>query len=112
MPRVAIPVTRPNRGGVALSTVAGDPTNDHSVASGVPERLVLVITNNDTASQTVQLPLSVAPDGQAVTPRSVSVPAGATRYVGPFTKDYVQADGTIHVDVTSNQLSLGALFIE
>ncbi len=112
MPRVAIPLTRVSRAGVALSTVTSDPSNDHYIPSATG-RVVLYVKNNGAAPATVQIPLSVAPDGQSVTPRSVSVPAsGGIRYIGPFTRDYIQTDGTIYVDVADSSLDLGALVVE
>jgi hypothetical protein len=51
MPRVAIPITRVNRGGVTLATVAGDPTNDHYIAAGGNLNIVLVIRNSGASSR-------------------------------------------------------------
>jgi hypothetical protein len=109
MPRVAIPITRVNRGGVTLTTVAGDPANDHYIAAGGNLNIVLVVRNNDTSPATVQLPIAKQPDGQPVTPRSVTVAANTTVYVGPFTQDYLQPDGTIHVNVEDSTISLGVI---
>lgn len=108
MPRVAIPVTEVRRSGVALSLVASDATNDHYfMASGL---VVLYVRNTGTTAALVEIPLTAAPDGQAVAPRQVSVPAGEDRYIGPFpTRDYLQSDGSVYVNVNSADLSLGVL---
>lgn len=111
MPRVAIPVTVVSRSGVSLSTITSDPANDHYIPS-VTGRSVLYVRNNGASPATVQIPLSVSPDGQSVTPRSVSVPASGIRYIGPFTRDYLQPDGSVYVDVSDSSLDLGVLVVE
>lgn len=108
MPRVAIPITEVRRSGVALSTIGSDATNDHYfMASGL---VVLYVRNTGTSASVVEIPLTAAPDGQTVAPRQVSVPAGEERYIGPFpTRDYLQPDGSIYVNVDSSSLLLGVL---
>jgi hypothetical protein len=105
MPRTNITVVEVTRDGVAPSEVAGDVTNgnqfDHSA------RTFLRARNADGGSAhtvTIQTPGTV--DSLAIADRTVSVPASATRYIGPFTNDYRQSDGKVYVDVDSAQLHL------
>lgn len=46
----------------------------------------------------VTIPTTRTVDGLAVADREVTVPGDGERIIGPFTEDYVQADGSIHVD--------------
>lgn len=107
MPRVAVPVTDITKAGVApAAETNGDATNNHTVAND--GRTVLLVRNANVASTartlTVRLPGAV--DGQAITPRTYSIPAASSRYIGPFNAtDY----GTsMQVDVDNAELKLSA----
>ncbi len=106
MPRVSVPVTQITRAGVAAPTEAnGDPTNGHVISNN--GRTILLVRNSGTTDRTVTLRLPGLTDGQSITPRTVTVPASATRYIGPFPTD---AYGTqLQVDVDNAELKLGAL---
>lgn len=108
MPRVNVPVATIVRTGTGIAVsaeVAGDATNNHSVANN---GTVWLEARNAHATLpknlTVRIPGTV--DGQAVTSRVYAIPALTTRRVGPFpTHDY----GTLLlVDVESVDLKLTA----
>jgi len=102
MARVQIPVSQIVRGaGLAQpAQTNGDHTNNHYFAND--GRTFLEVVSSDAGSQTVAFEIptpSSGTDGQSVTSLSVTVAAGATRYVGPFpTAIYNQTDQTVFVD--------------
>lgn len=105
MPRTNITVVEITRDGVAPTEVAGDATNGNQFDHGA--RTFMRVRNADGAAAhivTIITPGTV--DGLAIADRVVSVPASATRYIGPFTNDYRQPDGKVYVDVDSAQLNL------
>jgi zona occludens toxin (predicted ATPase) len=105
MPRANITVVEITRAGVAPTEVAGDVANGHQFDHGA--RTFLVARNADAGgAHTVTIITPVTVDSLAVADRQVSVPASATRYIGPFTSDYRQSDGKVYVDVDSAQLNL------
>jgi hypothetical protein len=63
---------------------------------------VLAIINGSTAS-TATINLAVTVEGQAVTPFSVTLPTSNTtpQLLGPFDRNYTQADGNIYIDLSS-----------
>lgn len=103
MPRVAVPVTQITRAGVADPTETnGDATNNHVIPNN--GRMLLEVRNSGAVSRTVTFRLPGVVDGQAVTPRAVSLAAGATRKFGPFpTGDY---GSQLQVDVDNAELKL------
>ena len=104
--RVAVPVTAIGRGGVAPATpTTGDPTNNHSVAN-TNSNVILLVANSDSASHTVTIHLSETVDGQAVTSRTVAIPATNSRYFGSFPAG--QYGSTLLVDVNDTHLVLSA----
>ncbi|MDT7847210.1 hypothetical protein [Streptomyces justiciae] len=106
MPRVAVPVTQINRAGVAPGTETnGDATNNHTVANN--GRMFLEVRNSSsTVARTVTFRFPTVVDGQAVTPRAVSIPISSTRRFGPFpTGDY---GSQLQVDVDNAELKLTA----
>ncbi|MFF9279531.1 hypothetical protein [Streptomyces griseosporeus] len=109
MPRTPIPVTQITRAGVAAPTETnGDPANNHTVQNN--GRVVLLVRNSgSTTARTVTLRLPGSVDGQSVTPRTVSVPQSASRYIGPFPTD--SYGSTLQVDVDNAELKLIALAI-
>jgi zona occludens toxin (predicted ATPase) len=106
MPRVNLPHTQITRVGVAPGAeVNGDATNDHvTVNDG---RVYLLVRNADGSNAhavTIVTPGTV--DGQAIADRIVSVPANASRYIGPFPVDTYGR--SLQVDVDSSELKLTA----
>lgn len=103
MARTAITKTTPTRAGVAITTLtAVDASASPNGMSFVSDGSELVIIKNGDASphtMTVDIPTTV--DGQAVTDRTVTVPAGGTYVAGPFGSEYRQQDGTVHLNFDS-----------
>lgn len=108
MSRVSIPVTTVSRSGATPpAQVDADQANGNQLDAN-DGRTIIEIVSSDAGAQTVafELPSSLV-DGQAVTPKTVTVPAGATRLVGPFPKGLyndpsaVAADGTLTSDATA-----------
>lgn len=107
MPRVAVPVTVISRAGVAPATETnGDPVNNHTVANDGRTVLLVRNANGSSTARTLTIRLPGAIDGQGITPRAYPIPAGASRYIGPFTTgDY----GTsMQLDVDNAELKLSA----
>lgn len=106
MPRTALPVA-----GITLAGVAapawndGDPDDLNSVVND--GRTVLIVRNDGVVARTLTVPLVVTVDGQTVTPRTYTVPAGATRYLGVF--DTVRYGTTMLLNPESSDLQLVAL---
>lgn len=110
MPRVAVPVTSITRAGIApAAETSGDATNNHSVQNNGKMFLLVRNSNGASTSRTVTLRLNGSIDGQSVTPRTVTIAAAASRYIGPFpTSTY----GTsLLVDVDNAELKLSAYTI-
>ncbi|MGW5509897.1 hypothetical protein ACWEV9_19295 [Streptomyces albogriseolus] len=106
MPRVALTVTNLSRAGVAPpAETDGDPVNHHSVQNN--GRMLLLVRNASASTpRTVTLRLPGVVDGQALTPKTVEIPAEESRYIGPFpTGDY---GSTLQVDVDNAELKLSA----
>lgn len=89
MARVAIPVTEITRAGVAppAQTDADSSNNMEFTNDG---DTFLEIVSSDAGSQTVEFLIATEVDDLSVTPRSVTVAAGDTVLVGPFTAVYDQ----------------------
>lgn len=109
MPRVPLTVTQITRAGVAAPTETnGDPANNHQVQNN--GRVILLVRNAGTTTvRTVTLRLPGVVDGQALTPKTVSIPTEASRYIGPFPTD---AYGSLlQIDVDNAELKLTAFAI-
>jgi hypothetical protein len=97
---VSIPVTTISRAGVAPPAQTDA---DHTAGMQIDTndgKTIVEIVSSDAGDQTVdfQLPGTLV-DGQAVIPKTVSVPAGETRYAGPFPKGfYNQPGGQLYID--------------
>lgn len=77
-----------------VARTTGDPANGHSVVNG--PRVWLLIDNLDPSNpHTVTFNFATKPDGQAVTPKPITVPAN--------TKDntYLLGDAAIYGNVTT-----------
>ena|SRR5437016_2377135 len=101
MPRVSIPVTAPNRAGVAQPVQTdADHTNNMQLASN-DGHTILEIASTDASPQTVTFEIpNLLVDGQAVAPKPVVVGAGNTVVCGPWpTNIYNQAGGELFIDV-------------
>lgn len=90
MPRVEITKTQIDRGGVAPAAEQNsDATNNHFLVDD--GRTVLLVRNNNAGVQTLTIEIPGEVDsGINNADREISIPAGASRYVGPFNNRYWQ----------------------
>jgi hypothetical protein len=112
MARGLIPVNVISRDGVDDSTVTptvGDPTNGHRIANTGVMWLRVKNTNAGSTARTVTFHLVGSTDGQGVTSRVESIPAGKTFVMGPWPKDaygaYLLVDPS-HAEITISAWSL------
>jgi len=100
VPRVAIPVTQIAKEGVApAGFTPGDAANDH-VIEGNDGLLFLEAVNTGAGAQTITVETPGNVSGLAVADLAVSVPAGATRLIGPFPPATFNQGGSSDVYVT------------
>lgn len=104
MPRIEIPLTVIERDGTAPpAQVSSDDSDNHYVAEN-DGRVFLEVENEGVTSHVVEvLPSStLTADGLTIGNLQVSIPAGATRLIGPFrmTTFKQDSDGMLHVDVS------------
>lgn len=80
--------------------VAAELTDGNSVAWS--PNLALYVLNGDDASLTVTFPTpgTVGRSGLAIADVSGAVPAAGWRIFGPFGRECVQDDGTVHINYT------------
>lgn len=102
MARTALTVSEIVRSGLTLSASAAN-ADGHSLVNTDKNAALLLYVNNGSGSPitvTIQTPGTV--DGLAIADRTVTVAAGAERFIGPLTaKDYNQSDGTVYVDFSA-----------
>ncbi|PWG13902.1 hypothetical protein DF268_08515 [Streptomyces sp. V2] len=85
MPRTALTPVQATRAGTVLpAAVAGDVANGNSVANDGRVVLVVKNTNASSTARTVTFAFTKTVDGQAVTARAETIPAGETQVFGPF----------------------------
>lgn len=107
MARVSVPVTTITRAGVApAAEVNGDSTNNHVVANDGKTVLLVRNANGSSTARTLTVVIQGAIDGFAPTPRTYSIPAAASRYIGPF--DTVAYGTLMQVNVDNAELKLSA----
>lgn len=110
--RTVIPLYQIVRGGV-VGTGAGEVTgvvaDGHFIAPG--PNSFLAVRNSGGAPYNVTIPTPGTVDGQAIADRVVAVANGAVKFIGPFTTDYMQADGTVYIDVENAALMLKGFYI-
>ncbi len=108
MPRQEVPLTQITRAGIVpaseVTPVAVDDlkfTNDGQV--------FVLVRNSGAGVNTATFVTPGSVDDQAIADRDVSVPATASRYVGPFpATQYNQGDGTVYIDVANAELRFSA----
>lgn len=83
-----------SRDGLA-DTLPTTPTATHGNKVKYDPKMWLEVNNGSGAEITVTIDVTRAVDGQAVTDKAVAVAAGARKKLGPWTEDYLQADGFI-----------------
>lgn len=107
MPRVAVPVTAISRAGATpAAETNGDPVNNHTVANDGRTILLVRNANGAATARTLTVHLTGAVDGQAIEPREYSIPAAASRYLGPWPVS--QYGTSMQVDVDNADLKLSA----
>ncbi|MET0416055.1 MAG: hypothetical protein ABW022_08545 [Actinoplanes sp.] len=107
MARTRIPVTGIGRTGSGAPALTAVDTVNGSSVSNADGRTILIVTNAGGAPHTLTVRIPILVDGQSVIPRTYSIPAGATRYLGTF--DNVRYSPTLQVDADSTDLQVGAL---
>ncbi|MBT2412620.1 hypothetical protein J7I94_18990 [Streptomyces sp. ISL-12] len=91
------------RSGVALTSTAGDPVNNHYVDND-GRTGVIVENTGTTVSRTVTFRISRTIDGQAVTPRTETLAVGERQLFGPFAVS--EYGGKLLIDVDSAELEI------
>lgn len=85
MSRTAITVTPITRAGVAPpSEATGDVAQGNTVPNDGNTFLLVRNSNGASTARVLTIRLSGGADGQSIVPRTVSIPAAASRYIGPF----------------------------
>lgn len=85
MARTLITPTTITRAGVAPPAEAsGDVSNGNYTFNDSHTVILVRNSNGASTARTMSIPFNSGVDGQTVTPRTYSIAAGASRYVGPF----------------------------
>lgn len=99
MARTAITAQTVTAAGLDLADEAANV--DGNQFGWTPRRLVRVV-NGSAGEVTVTIPTPAQVAGLDVAERTVAVPAGGTRFIGPFPPSaYRQADGSVHLDYSA-----------
>lgn len=105
MPRVNIAHQDVVRTGLNPTETVGDATNNHETP--FHPRIIFRVRNaHATLAKNFTLRVQKAIDGLAITHRIVSIPAVATRYIGPPTDDYRSGADKIEFDVETLDLNI------
>jgi len=101
MARTAITAHAVGRTGTRTVTMtAGDSVNNHEFTHGANR--MLLVNNGSGAEITVTVKAPQTIDGMTLAGLVTTVAAGATAIIGPFPeRTYMQADGKVHVDLSS-----------
>lgn len=85
--------------------VAADTTNGNSVV--YTDDLVLYILNGDDASITVTIPTpgTIGRAALAIGDIAVTIANGTYKLIGPFGREVVQSDGTVHIDYAGTTIT-------
>lgn len=107
MARTALPVNTITRTGITpASETAGDATNGMTMVNNGRTVLLTHNTNGGSTAHTLTISLTGAVDGQGIVPRTWSIAASASKYIGPFPAD--SYGGTMKIDVDNSELHLTA----
>lgn len=108
MARTALTVQEITRNGLSPAYTAAN-GDGHSVALDGQNRTMIHVVNGDASPNVVTLQTSATVDGEAVADKTVNVPAGEERMIGPFPNQfYRQSDGSVYIDhsnTTSNTIA-------
>ncbi|WP_250029805.1 hypothetical protein [Paractinoplanes maris] len=108
MPRATLTVNNITKAGIAVPTETnGDTVNGHSLPNdGAKTFLLARNSNGASTARTLTVRLQGSVDGQAITPKTYSIPAGQSRYIGPF--DTSRYGSSVAVDVDNAELKITA----
>jgi hypothetical protein len=99
MARVEIPVQTLSRAGVAALAQTDADSALGNVIKKNDGHIYIEIVSSDAGPQTVGFAIPGLVDGEVVDDKVVAVPAGATRYAGPWPRrTYNQADNSVNVN--------------
>lgn len=108
MARSTLTVTTITKTGVATpAETNGDATNNHLLPNDGRTFLLVRNANGASTARTLTVRLQGSVDGQAITPKTYSIPAAASRYIGPF--DTSRYGTSTQIDVDNAELKLTAL---
>jgi hypothetical protein len=108
MPRQTLPVTAITKAGVAVpAETTGVPADNHLLPNDGKTFLLVRNANGAATARTLTVRLQGSIDGQAITPKTFSIPAAASRYIGPF--DTTRYGTSVQIDVDNAELRLIAL---
>lgn len=105
MPRVAVAVIDLTKAGIIIGgtgtvEVAGNAADNHYFAGGGGGDIIPIIRNAGAGARTWTPVKNKYVDGDLATSTARSIAAGVTKAFAPLPPgDYLQADGTINVDV-------------
>lgn len=106
MARGVLTIKQASRDGVDMGTATpGDATNNHTLTND--GKTGLLVKNTGATARIVTFKLFKTVDGQAITPRAKSIPAGVTMLFGPFPTD--QYGAQLEIDVAHAELTLQAV---
>ena len=95
------------RTGLNPSLSAGDSANGHEFVND--GKTYVEVVNGGGSPIVVTIPTPGSIDGLAIADRTVSVPAGETRKIGPFPNTYNQSGGLVYIDLDDDtSVTLGA----
>ena len=96
MARTVLAVQPTVREGLAASYTTA--TVDGHAFSNAGRNVFLHVKNAGGVSTTVTIVTPGTVDGLAIPDRTVSIPAGADRFIGPFPKTYEQVDSLLDIN--------------
>lgn len=112
MPRATLVATEITRAGVAApAETTGDPSGNHQFANDGKSFLLVRNSNAGSTARTVTIETPGTVDAQAIADVAISIPAGASRYIGPFPPSVYNSDGLVLVDVDHAELKLSLFHI-
>lgn len=107
MARTPITVAGITKTGVDAPTPAtADPVGGNSAANPDGQTMLLV-ANTGGADHTLALRITVTVDGQTVSPRTITIPAGQTRLLGGYPREWYGT--TLLLDPETDDLRITAL---
>lgn len=110
MARTPIAVTDAGKAGNTVPTeVAADATNGNSIVNDGRTIVLAHNTNAASTARTVTITIVGAIDGFAPAPRTVSIPAGATKVLGPY--DVTSYSSTLQISGDNAELKFLAIRI-